>query len=123
MRTDRGECGARPRRRAHRRWEDAHEALSVIATVLAEVNTQSLKLIDPRPASATFVDPVVWAKTVAPFAVPLTPGVLGPSGTASPIINLLDAFFGRDQHTSQLGRRSSPIAAATRRTGGGSSQR
>jgi len=41
---------------------------------------------------------------VAPFAVPSHPGILGPSGTASPIINLLDAFFGRDQHASQLGQ-------------------
>jgi predicted heme/steroid binding protein len=87
-----------------RRWDEVHEALSIIEAVLVEVNTKALTLIDPRPASATFVDPVVWAKTVAPFAVPMNPGVLGPSGTASPIINLLDAFFGRSDHASQLGR-------------------
>jgi predicted heme/steroid binding protein len=84
-------------------WDDAAEALHIIETVLIEVNTHALRLIDPRARSATFVDPVIWAKTVAPFAVPLTPGVLGPSGTASPVINLLDAFFDRNEHASQLG--------------------
>jgi len=86
------------------RTEDLWDALGTIEDTLVEVNTKSLRLIDPRPRSATFVDPVVWAKTVAPFAVPSRPGVLGPSGTASPIINLLDAFFGRDRHASQLGQ-------------------
>jgi cytochrome b involved in lipid metabolism len=86
------------------RSEELWDALGTIESTLAEVNTQSLRLIDPRPRSSTFVDPVIWAKTVAPFAVPSRPGILGPSGTASPIVNLLDAFFGRDRHASQLGQ-------------------
>ena len=89
--------------------------LDEVAAVLRTVSRRSLPLIDPRPLSTTHVDPVVWAKTVAPLAVPFKPGVLGPSGTASPIFNLLDAFLGRRGHGSQLGgeillhRRSYPI--------------
>jgi cytochrome b involved in lipid metabolism len=79
-------------------------ALDGITDVLRTTTRRSLSSIDPRPHSATHVDPVVWAKTVAPFAVPLRPGVLGPSGTASPVFNLLDSFLGRPSHASQLGR-------------------
>jgi hypothetical protein len=79
------------------------DALDTVAAVLASVNRSSLTLIDPRALSATYVDPVVWAKTVAPLAVPIRAGVLGPSGTASPIFNLLDVFLGRRSHGSQLG--------------------
>jgi len=79
-------------------------ALDVVQHTLEDVTRRSLSLIDPRPRSSTFVQPVVWAKTVAPLAVPFRPGVLGPSGTASPLFNLLDVFFGRTGHGSQLGR-------------------
>jgi cytochrome b involved in lipid metabolism len=90
-------------------------ALDAVTAVLRTVSRSSLGLIDPRPRSVTHVDPVVWAKTVAPLAVPFRTGVLGPSGTASPIFNLLDVFLGRRSHASQLGseiachRRSYPV--------------
>jgi sulfite reductase (NADPH) flavoprotein alpha-component len=64
----------------------------------------SLRKIDPRKASATHVDPVIWAKTVAPFAVPFQREYQGPSGTSSPVFSALDIFFGRREHTSILGR-------------------
>jgi hypothetical protein len=89
------------------------DALDTVTAALRSA-TRSLRLIDPRPGGRTSVDPVVWAKTVAPLAVPSAPGVLGPSGTASPVFPLLDAFLGRWQHDSRLGReillhrRSSP---------------
>jgi hypothetical protein len=41
---------------------------------------------------------------VAPFAVPIAPGALGPSGTAAPLFNLLDSLFQRPSQRSQLGR-------------------
>jgi hypothetical protein len=91
------------------------QALDTVTGVLGTVSRSSLTLIDPRPESATHVDPVVWAKTVAPLAVPFRAGVLGPSGTASPIVNLLDVFLERRSHASQLGgeiarhRRSYPV--------------
>ncbi|MGY1650317.1 cytochrome b5 domain-containing protein [Geodermatophilus sp. SYSU D01119] len=96
--------------------DDAEALRDALDRVTAAVRaaTRSLRLIDPRPDGRTAVDPVVWAKTVAPLAVPLAPGVLGPSGTASPVFALLDALLGRRRHDSQLGReillhrRSSP---------------
>ena len=78
--------------------------LVVIRNALRRIVRASLPTIDPNPRSATYVDPVVWAKTVAPLAVPMQPGLLGPSGTSSPVFNLLDAFFRRRVHESQLGR-------------------
>ncbi len=70
---------------------------------LQHVGEVSFQKIDPNPRSATFVDPVVWAKTVAPFAVPITPGVQGPSGTSSPIFHVMDVFLGRTKYESVLG--------------------
>ena len=70
---------------------------------MSTVTRTSLTKIDPRERSPSYVDPVVWAKTVAPFAVPLQPGVPGPSGTSSPIFHLLDVFFGRRTYASLLG--------------------
>ncbi|PRY50151.1 cytochrome b5-like protein [Geodermatophilus tzadiensis] len=97
--------------------DDAEALTAALARVTAALETatrRSLTLIDPRPGARTSVDPVVWAKTVAPLAVPSRAGVLGPSGTASPVFGLLDALLGRRGHASQLGReillqrRSSP---------------
>ncbi|MGY1607865.1 cytochrome b5 domain-containing protein [Geodermatophilus sp. SYSU D00700] len=86
--------------------DDAEALARALDTVTAAVEaaTRSLRLVDPRPGSRTHVDPVVWAKTVAPLAVPAAEGVLGPSGTASPVFALLDALVGRRDHDSRLGR-------------------
>ncbi|MFP5346384.1 MAG: cytochrome b5 domain-containing protein [Actinomycetes bacterium] len=79
-------------------------ALAAVHEALRDVTRKVLLHIDPRPGRPSYVDPVVWAKTVAPFAVPFSRGVLGPSGTASPLFNLLDVFLERTKHESQLGR-------------------
>jgi sulfite reductase alpha subunit-like flavoprotein/cytochrome b involved in lipid metabolism len=79
-------------------------ALVEIIDCLDRVVSESLLKINPNPYSRTFVDPVVWAKTVAPFAVPLHAGDQGPSGTSSPIFSALDIFFQRPQNSSFLGR-------------------
>jgi cytochrome b involved in lipid metabolism len=78
--------------------------LLLILERLRHVTEVSFPKIDPRPGSATYVDPVVWATTVAPFAVPIGEGTAGPSGTAAPIFHLLDVFFGRRGFESFLGR-------------------
>jgi sulfite reductase alpha subunit-like flavoprotein len=80
------------------------DELSIIIASLQRIVRESLLNINPNPSSPTYVDPVVWAKTVAPFAVPIHTGVQGPSGTSSPIFNLLDIFFGRRQHKTFLGK-------------------
>jgi len=85
--------------------EDGVErALVDIIDGLDGVVSESLLKISPNPYSPTFVDPVVWAKTVAPLAVPLHAGDQGPSGTSSPIFSALDIFFGRAQNATFLGR-------------------
>ncbi|MET0964861.1 MAG: cytochrome b5 domain-containing protein [Nakamurella sp.] len=79
-------------------------ALDTITDALRSATRSSLPTISPRPNSRSYVDPVVWARTVAPFAVPIATGPLGPSGTASPIFNLLDSLFQRKRQRSQLGQ-------------------
>jgi hypothetical protein len=78
-------------------------ALVEIAEVLESVVRRSLPKITPVAPAATYVDPVLWAKTVAPFAVPFDRSTAGPSGTSSPIFHVLDAFFGRAAYRSRLG--------------------
>lgn len=84
--------------------EALESALMTIIACLQRIVRESLLQINPTPDAATHVDPVVWAKTVAPFAVPMQQGVQGPSGTSSPIFNMLDVFFGRKRHETFLGR-------------------
>jgi sulfite reductase alpha subunit-like flavoprotein len=64
----------------------------------------ALRKADPNPSAPTYVDPVVWGTTVAPFAVSLAPDVPSPGGTAAPLFQVLDAFLGRHEHASVLGR-------------------
>lgn len=84
--------------------EALEEALLGIIGVLGQIVRTSLPKINPSPFGATHVDPVIWAKTVAPFAVPMQAGDQGPSGTSSPLFNTLDLFFGRREYRSFLGR-------------------
>jgi sulfite reductase (NADPH) flavoprotein alpha-component len=77
--------------------------LLLILERLRHVTEVSFPKIDPSPLSATYVDPVIWATTVAPFAVPFEEGTAGPSGTSAPIFHLLDGFFGRRRFDSMLG--------------------
>jgi cytochrome b involved in lipid metabolism len=83
-----------------------------ITAALTDVVRSSLPKINPNRFGSTFVDPVVWAKTVAPFAVPMRTGDQGPSGTSSPIFNTLDLFFGRKRFSSFLGREIQQLRAS-----------
>ena len=83
--------------------ESLEREMLAIIDGLRHVGEVSFQKIDPNPRSATFVDPVLLAKTVAPFAVPITPGVHGPSGTSSPIAHLMDVFLGRTRYETLLG--------------------
>jgi sulfite reductase (NADPH) flavoprotein alpha-component len=60
--------------------------------------------LNPNPYSDTFVDPVVWAKTVAPFAVPIAKDTVGPSGVSAPSFHMLDIFFSRHHYDTHLGK-------------------
>ena len=86
---------------------DDPAALEMELAILLERVEQmhsSINRIDPHPGARTYVDPVVWAKTVAPLVVPLKDGDQGPSGTASPIFLALDVFLGRRRFDTYLGR-------------------
>jgi sulfite reductase alpha subunit-like flavoprotein len=62
--------------------------------------------IDPNPYSKTHIDQVIWAKTVAPFAVPISSGVPSPSGTAMAHFHMMDAFLPRTRYESLLGKQA-----------------
>ena len=87
---------------------DDPQALAVELNLMLEawqtIIEQSFRQIDPNPLSPTYVDQVIWAKTVAPLAVPIKSGTAGPGGEASPIFHLMDAFLGRKHKKSRLGR-------------------
>ncbi len=66
--------------------------------LLQRVTDVTFMTIDPNPASATHVDATVWTRTVANTFLPFRPGPPGPSGTASPVIHLLDVLLGRKDY-------------------------
>ena len=84
------------------------ELLRMLA-VFQYVSEVVVHKIDPNPHSRTYVDQVVWAKTVAPFAVPVIPNRAGPSGTAAPIFHYMDAFLGRPAYNSVLGHETTKL--------------
>ncbi|WP_010180188.1 cytochrome b5 domain-containing protein [Aquimarina agarilytica] len=80
------------------------DSLLVLKKILLNVTENSFLKINPNPRSKTYVDPIVWAKTVAPFAVPIKEGVQGPSGTSSPFFHLIDTFIERAKYDTILGK-------------------
>ncbi len=84
--------------------EALKDSLRTIIICLKKIVRKSLFNIDPNRYSKNYVNHVVWAKTVAPFAVPFRAKALGASGTSSPIFNILDTFFGRMHHKTFLGK-------------------
>jgi sulfite reductase alpha subunit-like flavoprotein/predicted heme/steroid binding protein len=98
--------GAMARAQEAAEVDDAEVLETELSTVLAclqRMTFADLSEIDPNPHSARHMEPVTWAKTVAPFAVPLVHGQQGPSGTSSPIFNALDVFLGRKRFETFLG--------------------
>lgn len=76
--------------------------LEAMAACLRRAADHSFQKIDPNVFAKTAVHPVVWAKTVAPFAVPLAGGRIGADGTAAPIFHAMDAFTGRTARQSKV---------------------
>jgi cytochrome b involved in lipid metabolism len=77
--------------------------LERMSNTLNDIGRKSLMKIAPNPTRKSHVDPVVWAKSVAPLAVPLSADVPGPGGTASPLFHLMDNFIGRTSYNAMLG--------------------
>ena len=80
--------------------------LLVVLTRLQELTEVSWLKVDANPHSRNFIDPAVWAKTVAPFALPINEGVQGAAGSSAPVFQLLDIFLGRRRYDSTLGQES-----------------
>jgi sulfite reductase alpha subunit-like flavoprotein len=79
--------------------------LELVVERLQHITFTTLAKIDPNPSSPSFVDPVVWGKTVVTVASAIEDGVdQGPAGTGMPLFHLMDAFLGRANRTSLLGR-------------------
>jgi sulfite reductase alpha subunit-like flavoprotein len=83
--------------------EALKKELIFITNGMQQFGNKIFMALNPNPYSDTFVDPVVWAKTVAPFAVPFTEGTVGPSGVGAPLFHMLDVFFNRHDYSSHLG--------------------
>ena len=79
------------------------KGLKELQQIIEYITEDSFLKIDPNPRSKTYVDPIVWAKTVAPFAVPLKEGIQGPSGTSAPVFHLIDTFIERSKYDTILG--------------------
>ena len=77
--------------------------LVVMADAVHDMTAIAIAKVNPNRYSSTYVDPVVWGKTVAPLATPYDPNVPGPSGTAIPSFQLLDVFFGRRTYATAIG--------------------
>lgn len=71
---------------------------------MLEDATKAFRKIDANPHSPTYVDPVVWAKTVAPFAVAIQQDQHAISGAAAPIFQVFDVFIARRAYESRVGR-------------------
>lgn len=82
------------------------EVLEAFLHGLRDITFRTLLKIDPNPHAPTYVDPLVWAKTVAPFAAPTHDEEPGLSGAGSPLFPMLDAFFGRAHFDSSIGHES-----------------
>ncbi|WP_424186667.1 hypothetical protein ACOBQX_02255 [Actinokineospora sp. G85] len=85
---------------------DAHDEVCRILLVAAEcarAATRSFRRVSPRGDSATFCDPVDWAKTLVTWTVPPPGYPTGPSGSATPLVHFFDALIGRTRYDSTLG--------------------
>jgi hypothetical protein len=85
---------------------DAHDEVCRILLAAADCARgamKSFRRVSPRSDSATFCDPVDWAKTLVTWTVPPPGYPTGPSGSATPLVHFFDALIGRVRYDSPLG--------------------
>ena len=80
--------------------------LLLILNCLNHLTFVCLPKVIPNSRSSLFVDPVVWAKTIAPLSVPIRKGAAGPVGAATASLQALDAFLERGSYASDVGKES-----------------
>jgi sulfite reductase alpha subunit-like flavoprotein/cytochrome b involved in lipid metabolism len=81
----------------------ARRELIAITDAIHAMTSVTFAKVNPNRYSSTYVDPVVWGKTVGPFTVPFEPGAPGSGGTAIPTFQLLDVVFGRRTYATTIG--------------------
>lgn len=80
-------------------------ALQAISECVENVQKAFMKII-PDPRAKLGIEPLVWAKTVAPVGVSFNKGMPSPSGLGTPFFHCLDIFFSRGKYQSILGKDS-----------------
>jgi hypothetical protein len=80
-------------------------ALQNITMCIENVQRAFMKII-PNPSARLGLEPLVWAKTVAPVGVSFNKGMPSPSGLGTPFFHCLDVFFTRGKYQSTLGKDS-----------------
>lgn len=78
-------------------------ALLQILEAVRDATDIAFPKIDPNPHAPMHVDPVIWAKLVAPTGIPIVPDGPGVSGAGATGFQLVDAFLGRTEFGSPLG--------------------
>lgn len=76
-----------------------------------DLSFQTFTKIDQQALAPHFVSPAVFAKTVAPVAVPIFEGEKGPSGTSVPVFHMLDAIFSRRSYDGFIGNEVMQLVA------------
>ncbi len=84
--------------------EGTKRELTALSACLRSLTYDTFMKIDPNPRAALHVDPLVWTKTLAAIAAPITPSAPGLSGGGAPIFALLDAFFERGAYETTMGK-------------------
>lgn len=80
-----------------------YQEINLITQTIQKID-RSFALIHQNPYHASYCNPVIWGKEIAPLAVAISPEVEGPSGTSAPYFHLLDSFIGREAFKSKLGK-------------------
>ena len=78
--------------------------LQSLLQMLTTLTFNSFNKIQQQRMAPHYNDATLWCKVVAPIATPITSTTFGPSGTACPLIHVLDAFFGRTKHEKFIGK-------------------
>ena len=83
--------------------EAMFHVLHDIGECIQNIQVAFMKII-PDPNADTGIEPLVWAKTVAPVGVSFNKGMPSPSGLGTPFFHCLDVFFSRGLYASTLGK-------------------
>jgi sulfite reductase (NADPH) flavoprotein alpha-component len=78
--------------------------LNNMTELMYKLSRISFEKITASKQRKNTMDPVVFAKTMMSFAVPIKEGIPGPSGAAFPTFHMLDIATGRSKYETRLGK-------------------